>query len=149
MAGAQEAITRQGAIVDCRGGLWAAPLLVDVFARQCSACTKVQPTKASFRRAVRSAVSGNFVSCHLGRITGGVPDFYSEKHMIHHSRFGTAEDAEFLNFVTPRRYWLTFLPFAVVINFSDFVFHRPPNYTRSRWISLGGGTYSTTSHTCI
>jgi hypothetical protein len=79
---------------------------------------------------------GHFVSCHLGRISGGVPDFYSEKHMIHHSKFGTAEDAEFLNFVTPRRYWMTFLPFAVVINFSDFVFHRPPNYTRSRWISL-------------
>jgi len=56
--------------------------------------------------------------------------------MIHHSKFGTAEDAEFLNFVTPRRYWMTFIPFAVVINFSDFVFHRPSNYTKSRWISL-------------
>ena len=56
--------------------------------------------------------------------------------MIHHSKFGTAEDAEFLNFVTPRRYWTTFLPFAAVINFSDFVIHRPVNYTRSRWITL-------------
>ena len=46
------------------------------------------------------------------------------------------EDAEFLNFVTPRRYWMTFLPFAVVINFSDFVLHRPFDYTRSRRISL-------------
>jgi hypothetical protein len=79
---------------------------------------------------------GNFATCHLSRITGGVPDFYSEKHMIHHAKFGTEEDAEFLNFVTPRRYWLTFLPFAVVINFSDFVLHRPANYTRSRWITL-------------
>ena len=79
---------------------------------------------------------GNFATYHLARITGGVPDFYSEKHMIHHAKFGTAEDAEFLNFVTPRRYWMTFLPFAVVINFSDFVLHRPANYTRSRWITL-------------
>jgi fatty acid desaturase len=79
---------------------------------------------------------GNFATYHLARITGGVPDFYSEKHMIHHSRFGTEEDAEFLNFVTPRRYWMTFLPLAVVINFSDFVLHRPANYTRSRWITL-------------
>lgn len=79
---------------------------------------------------------GNFATYHLARITGGVPDFYSEKHMIHHSKFGTTEDAEFLNFVTPRRYWMTFLPFAVVINFSDFVLHRPFNYTRSRRVSL-------------
>ena len=79
----------------------------------------------------------NFATYHLARITGGVPDFYSEKHMIHHSKFGTEEDAEFLNFVTPHRYWMTFLPFAVVINFSDFVLHRPPNYTKSRWITLG------------
>ena len=82
---------------------------------------------------------GNFATYHLGRITGGVPDFYSEKHMIHHSRFGTEEDAEFLNFVTPRRYWMTFLPLAVVINFSDFVLHRPANYTRSRCDHFGGG----------
>jgi hypothetical protein len=79
---------------------------------------------------------GNFATYHLARITGGVPDFYSEKHMIHHSKFGTTEDAEFLNFVTPRRYWMTFLPFAAVINFSDFVLHRPANYTKSRWITL-------------
>ena len=79
---------------------------------------------------------GNFATYHLARITGGVPDFYSEKHMIHHSKFATEEDAEFLNFVTPRRYWMTFLPFAVVINFSDFVLHRPFNYTRSRRITL-------------
>ena len=127
---------------------WPTPLLVDVFVRQYSPCMKVRPTKSSFRPAVRSAVSVNFITYHLGRITGGVPDFYSEKHMIHHSRFGTEEDAEFLNFVTPRRYWMTFLPFAVVINFSDFVFHRPPTYTKSRWITLAVAL-PTRYHTCI
>jgi hypothetical protein len=93
---------------------------------------------------------GNFVTCHLSRITGGVPDYYAKQHMIHHSKFGTVEDAEFLNFVTPRRYWMTFLPLAVVLNFSDFVLHRPANYTKSRGISLvlalfyqGGYTYLT------
>jgi hypothetical protein len=41
-----------------------------------------------------------------------------------------------MNFVTPRRYWMTFLPFAAVINFSDFVFHRPANFTRGRLITF-------------
>jgi len=32
--------------------------------------------------------------------------------MSHHAKFGTDDDGEFLNFVMPRRYWLTLLPFA-------------------------------------
>jgi len=80
---------------------------------------------------VASAVARN-----LSRVAGGEPEYYAERHMIHHSKFGTEEDAEFLNFVTPRRYWATFLPFAGVINYSDFVVHRPLSYTRGRVVSL-------------
>jgi Fatty acid desaturase len=79
---------------------------------------------------------GHFLSVHLGRVAGGVPPYYADVHMAHHAKFGTTEDSEFLNFVTPRRYWLTFLPLAVILNYSDFVVHRPLAYTRSRVVTL-------------
>ena len=78
----------------------------------------------------------NAVSRNLCRLMGGDPEHYADRHMIHHSKFGTEEDAEFLNFVAPRRYWATFLPLAVVLNHSDFVAHRSLSYTRGRFISL-------------
>jgi len=75
------------------------------------------------------------IASNLCRLAAGEPDFYSQHHMAHHARFGTEDDGEFLNFVVPRRYWMTFLPLAAFINFSDFVIHRPPTYTRSRLAS--------------
>jgi hypothetical protein len=80
--------------------------------------------------------AGNFLAGNLCRITGADPEYYSARHMIHHSKFGTEEDAEFLNFVSPRRYWATFLPLAGILNFSDFVIHRPMTYTKSRLPSV-------------
>ncbi len=77
----------------------------------------------------------NRLSCQLCRVAAGEPNYYSEHHMSHHAKFGTEQDGEFLNYVTPRRYWLTLLPYAGIINYSDFVAHRPPHYTRSRVIS--------------
>lgn len=78
---------------------------------------------------------GNVIARNLCRFTAGEPEFYSSHHMAHHAKFGTEEDGEFLNFVIPQRYWMTFFPLAAFINFSDFVIHRPPTYTRSRLIS--------------
>ena len=75
------------------------------------------------------------VSAHLCRIGGAEPNHYASRHMAHHAKFGTEEDAEFLNFVIPRRYFLTFLPMAALINFSDFIIHRPAPYTLGRLIS--------------
>jgi Fatty acid desaturase len=79
--------------------------------------------------------AGNFLASNLCRIAGSVPDHYAVRHMIHHSKFGTEEDAEFLNFVTPRRYAATFVPFALVFNFSDFIIHRPPGITKSSLVT--------------
>lgn len=78
---------------------------------------------------------GHAIASNLCRLAAGEPDFYSSHHMAHHAKFGTEEDGEFLNFVVPRRYWMTFFPLAAFINFTDFVIHRPPTYTRSRLIS--------------
>lgn len=78
----------------------------------------------------------HFVALNLCRIGGGDPLHYAAVHMEHHSKFGTNEDSEFLNFVRPRRYWLTFLPLAAIFNSSDFVVHRPLRFTRSRLVSL-------------
>ena len=81
------------------------------------------------------ARAGQAFARHMGRIAGGEPNDYSRTHMAHHARFGTDEDAEFLNSVFLRRYALTFLPLAGFLNFSDFVVHRPLTYTRSRLVS--------------
>ena len=61
---------------------------------------------------------------------------FAKYHLPHHLKFGTEEDGEFLNFVVPRRYWLSLLPLAAITNFNDFVIHRPPAYTRSRLVSV-------------
>lgn len=74
----------------------------------------------------------NWCASNLCRIAASEPQYYSKNHMSHHARFGTESDGEFLNFVMPRRYWLTLLPFAAFLNYTDFLAHRPPNYTVSR-----------------
>jgi hypothetical protein len=75
------------------------------------------------------------LAANLSRLTGAEPDYYGNRHMAHHSKFGTEHDEEFLNYVFPRRYFLTFLPLAAIVNFTDFVIHRPLTYTRGRILS--------------
>ena len=79
--------------------------------------------------------AGHFLASNLCRLGGSDPEHYAVRHMIHHSKFGTEEDAEFLNFVAPRRYAATFAPFAIAFNFSDFIIHRPLGITRSSLIT--------------
>jgi hypothetical protein len=74
----------------------------------------------------------NWLAGNLCRIGASEPRYYSEHHMSHHAKFGTEGDGEFLNFVLPRRYWLTLLPFAALLNYTDFIAHRPLAYTRGR-----------------
>jgi hypothetical protein len=81
------------------------------------------------------ADAGRFIARNACRIGQSDPDYYAPCHMGHHSKFGTAHDPEFLNFVLPHRLWMSLLPFAAFINFTDFVAHRPPTHTRSRVIS--------------
>jgi hypothetical protein len=80
------------------------------------------------------------VAANLSRLAAGEPEYYAASHMSHHAKFGTEEDAEFLNFVIPRRYFLTFLPLAAFINFTDFIGHRPMTYTRGRVLSAAVAT---------
>jgi hypothetical protein len=75
------------------------------------------------------------VSANLCRIAASEPKQYSIHHMIHHSKFGSDDDAEFLNFVRARRYWPTFLPLAFDVNYTDFIVHRPLAWTRDRLMS--------------
>jgi hypothetical protein len=75
------------------------------------------------------------VSGQLCRSAGSEPEYYAGRHMAHHAKFGTEDDAEFLNFVIPRRYFLTFLPMAAILNYTDFIVHRPHAYTRGRMLS--------------
>jgi hypothetical protein len=78
---------------------------------------------------------GDFLGTNLCRLGAAEPQYYSACHMAHHARFGTEHDSEFLNFVMPRRLWLSLLPFGAMLNFGDFVIHRPLGYTLGRAIS--------------
>ena len=75
------------------------------------------------------------LSVNLSRLGGADPVDFAVNHRSHHAYFGTERDGEFLNFVLPSRYWKTWIPFAMFLNFSDFITHRPHRYTRSRLIS--------------
>jgi fatty acid desaturase len=75
------------------------------------------------------------VGNNLCRLSGADPVEYSRSHRDHHVRFGTIEDGEFASFVHPRRFWRVLLPFAMFLNFSDFVAHRGLTYSRSRLTS--------------
>jgi hypothetical protein len=81
------------------------------------------------------ARAGQFAARHMCRLAAAEPEQYAACHMSHHAKFGAEEDSEFLNFVMPRRYWMSLLPLAAFINVTDFLVHRPMTYTRSRVIS--------------
>ncbi len=81
----------------------------------------------------------NAVANNLCRIAASEPRYYSEHHMTHHNKFGTEDDGEFLNFVLPKRYWLSLIPLAAFINYTDFIAHRPMGYTKSRIVSAVSG----------
>jgi hypothetical protein len=91
--------------------------------------------KVLFPMQTRLGRAAHIVGSNLCRVASAEPQYFSKYHLPHHQKFGTEEDGEFLNFVLPRRYWLSLLPLAAITNFNDFVIHRPPTYTRSRVVS--------------
>jgi hypothetical protein len=91
--------------------------------------------KSIFAGRGRIASVANFLASNICRLAACDPNHYAKHHMSHHSRFGTAADGEFLNFVRPRRLWLTLLPLGALTNFNDFLAHRAEKYTRSRIVS--------------
>jgi hypothetical protein len=95
----------------------------------------------------RLSRAAQFLAVNLCRLSTAEPKYYAACHMAHHAKFGTEQDSEFLNFVQPRRFWRILLPLGTFVNYSDFVIHRPPAYTRGRVISaliaaLYNGTYA-------
>lgn len=78
----------------------------------------------------------NALANNLCRFGSADPVFYTKHHLSHHAHFGTEEDGEFLNFVFRRRYWMTFFPFAMFINTSDFIVHRATSYSVSLIVSM-------------
>ena len=103
--------------------------------------------KVLFPMTTRTGRWAHTIASNLCRFASAEPDYFSKYHMPHHLKFGTEDDGEFLNFVFPRRYWMSLLPLAAYTNFNDFLIHRPPTYTKSRiWsavMALGyNGLYS-------
>ena len=83
----------------------------------------------------RLSRTAQFLAVNLCRLSAAEPNYYAVCHMAHHAKFGTEQDSEFLNFVEPRRFWRMLLPLGSFLNYSDFVIHRPLDYTRGRVIS--------------
>ena len=83
----------------------------------------------------RLAQAAGWLSGQLGRVADTEPEQYRVCHRTHHAKFGTHDDAEFTSFVRAARFWRTLLPFGAFWNHSDFVVHRPVEFTRSRRIS--------------
>jgi fatty acid desaturase len=92
--------------------------------------------KVLFPMTTRLGRAAHLVGSNLCRVASAEPQYFAKYHLPHHLKFGTEEDGEFLNFVMPRRYWLSLLPFAAITNFNDFLIHRPPDYTKSRLVSV-------------
>jgi hypothetical protein len=94
------------------------------------ACHRVMfPTNNAFGRFLHA------IGSNLCRVAGVDPVYFAKDHFAHHTKFGTENDREFLNFVFPGRYWMSLLPLAAYTNFNDFLMHRPLTYTRSRIVS--------------
>jgi hypothetical protein len=80
--------------------------------------------------------AASFLAENLCRLSNAEPRPYSETHKSHHASFGTDRDAEFLNFIFPRRLWAMLLPLGSFVNYSDFFVHRSPSFNRSTALSL-------------
>jgi hypothetical protein len=91
--------------------------------------------KVIFPTNSRLGRGAHWIASNLCRVASTEPQDFSLHHLQHHTRFGTEDDGEFLNFVFPRRYWMSLLPLAAYTNFNDFLIHRPLTYTRSRIVS--------------
>ena len=64
------------------------------------------------------------------------PIYYRNRHYRHHADFGTTEDGAFTNFVHPRRFWISLLPLAGLLDFNDYRIHTDNKPSRSRLVSF-------------
>lgn len=70
------------------------------------------------------------------------PQFYEVNHQLHHQKFATREDGAFSNFVGSRRILKSLLPFAMLLNMTDYKIHSGMKWSKSRFLSAGiGGIY--------
>jgi hypothetical protein len=78
----------------------------------------------------------NFLANNASRLVLADPVFYKTHHISHHGKFATAQDGSFTNFVTPTRFYKSFLPYAYFLNYNDFRVHADTVWSRSRILSL-------------
>jgi len=77
----------------------------------------------------------NFLANNFSRLYFGDPVYYREAHLRHHQYFGTEQDGAFTNFVYPKRYWTSLIPFAGMLNFNDYRIHTGQKFTKSRAVT--------------
>jgi fatty acid desaturase len=81
-----------------------------------------------------------FLANNACRLAYADPEFYCKHHAAHHGHFGTPSDGSFVSFVNPRRFLISLLPLAGILDFNDFRVHCDTKPSRSRRISFLVGT---------
>lgn len=80
---------------------------------------------------------------NASRVFYADPIYYRSRHTHHHKDFGTKDDGAFTNFVWPRRFFVSLLPFAGIANFNDYRIHSDTRFSKSQFLSLTiGNMYS-------
>lgn len=80
---------------------------------------------------------------NLCRLFFADPVYYRSQHIHHHADFGTQDDGAFTNFVWPRRFLVSLLPFAGALDFNDYRIHQDTKFSWSRfWSCVIGALYA-------
>lgn len=84
----------------------------------------------------------SFLVNNLNRLYHADPIYYRSRHTHHHADFGTPQDGAFTNFVHPRRFWISLLPLAGLLDFNDYRIHTGTQFSASKLASfLVGNVY--------
>jgi fatty acid desaturase len=75
------------------------------------------------------------IANNLCRLNAADPAYYRTKHPAHHARTATEGDGTFTQFVWPKRFWLSVIPFAGTMPFCDYKIHSGDEKTRSGLLS--------------
>jgi fatty acid desaturase len=86
----------------------------------------------------------HILATEAGRLVFTDTQYYRSVHPSHHAYLGTEKDRAFTHFVARWRFFLSLVPLAGVLPFSDYKIHDPGKWTRSKILStILGALYFT------
>lgn len=76
-----------------------------------------------------------FFFFHSSRFFGPDPDQYAKSHYKHHAFLATKQDGAFTQFVAPKRWLKSLLPFAGILYANDYKIHEKDEWTISKVVT--------------